>query len=276
MKPKLPEVNELDIDKILEENEVKLSDNIQFPPAVLSIIQDDKEFNIMHRGGFSIIKGQSKGRKSTLMSIAAAAFNNDNPVLATFKSHIKPDEMVLYMDTEQAKHEAFRFVKIIAGLSDTNTIRNIKMVRLRKFTPDERLEIIKLAVEKYKSKLAVVIIDGFLDLCYQMNSETEATDLTSWLLKTTEDYNIHIAGIIHENWGDGKASGHIGSSAVRRAETIISVNFNKKDKDYSIVQCDMMRGKWFESFMIGINEQGLPFVNVAGIPISKKLDETPF
>jgi len=274
MEIKLPEVKDLDIDKILVDYTVDIKKPFKYPPQLLSIIEGEKKFHIMHRGSFSAIKGQSKGRKTTLMSMASAAFcNQNNPVLMTFQANIYQDELCIYFDTEQADYECHRFVNIIHKLA--GNLDNFIMLRLRPFSPEERFEIIQKVIEKYKDRIVIVIIDGVLDLVSEMNSERESTEITTWLLKVTELLNIHITVIIHENWGTEKASGHIGSSILRRAETVISVNLHKKDKNFSVVKCDRMRGKWFESFIIGINHEDMPFILVTEQTKTKNKSEDP-
>ena len=261
LKIELPEVNDIDIDQVIKDYTVDIKRQTFYPPWVMAIIEDNEYRYIMHKSSFSAIKGQAKGRKSTLMSMLSAAFcESPNPLLNTFQGKFNDNDMCIYFDTEQASHECDRFVRMIDKLSLLND--NFKMIRLRTFNPHERFEIVQKITEKYKDRLAFTIIDGILDLVAEMNSEKQASEITSWLLKSTENYNIHTSVIIHENYGDGKAAGHVGSSILRRAESIISVNLERNNDNFSIVKCDRMRGKKFKQFDIGISDNDTPYVDI--------------
>ena len=54
-------------------------------------------------------------------------------------------------------------------------------------------------------------------------------------LKWTEDYNIHIVVVLHENPGSDKARGHIGTELMNKAETVIALEVDKYDENISTV-----------------------------------------
>ena len=60
-----------------------------------------------------------------------------------------------------------------------------------------------------------------------INDEGESTTMSSSLLRWTEEYNIHIIVVLHENPGSDKARGHIGTELTNKAETVIALEVDK-------------------------------------------------
>lgn len=266
MKIELPPVKEVDLSVIEGKHQILFDGKYHEPPVLCSIIEGEKIFPIMTLGSFSAWKGQAKGRKSTVLSMVDAA--HVMRPLPLFRKFVCPesDKGLLHFDTEQAPHEVYKVVNRVMQLSGNQShAGGFNMFYLRPFTPFERLEIITKMIEKYSGSIELVVIDGILDLVTEMNSEEQATDLSSWLLRMTEVHNIHIACIIHENYGDGKAAGHVGSYILRKAESIISINKHKAESSLSVVEPSMMRGEHFTPFLMGIDVNGLPCIHVTAI-----------
>jgi len=78
------------------------------------------------------------------------------------------------------------------------------------------------------------------------------------LLRLSKDYNCHISVIIHQNKNDNYATGHLGSSIMKKAEIVIDVEKNKENKRVTDVSCGYSRGEDFEKFSILINDSGIP------------------
>jgi hypothetical protein len=265
MNLKLPEIKDIDINVILKSNRINYGDKYKIPPVLMYLKQGENEYPIMHKGSFSAIKGQSKGRKTTLMTIIASAYaNKPEYLLSTFVVPNSNEKDCLYIDTEQAGYESHRMIKRIELL--TGNSKRIIYFNLREYSPDERREIIDKLLEQFKDKIELLFIDGVLDLVTEMNSEIQGSDLTSWMLRVTTKLDIHISCVIHENFGGEKAAGHVGSSILRRAETIISVNLKKGNRNFSVVAPDRMRGEHFSPFEISINRDDLPYIQESNEP----------
>jgi hypothetical protein len=82
--------------------------------------------------------------------------------------------------------------------------------------------------------------------------------INSKLLKWTEELEIHILCIIHENKGNEDLRGHIGTELQNKAETIIQVLKDKTDKSAIVVQAERCRRKEFEPFAFEIDPSGMP------------------
>ena len=131
------------------------------------------------------------------------------------------------------------------------------MLALRKFSPEIRLALAEQAIGSIPD-LGLVIVDGIRDFLYDINSPSESTDIISKFMQWTDDKQIHIHTILHQNKNDEHARGHIGTELNNKAETIMQVEVDKDDKHISIVEAIHIRDREFEPFAFRINEKALP------------------
>ena len=131
------------------------------------------------------------------------------------------------------------------------------MLALRKYSPEVRLAITEQAIGMIPD-LGLVIIDGIRDFVYDINSPGESTDVISRLMRWTDDRQIHIHTILHQNKNDEHARGHIGTELNNKAETIMQIEPDKDDKSISVVEALHIRDRDFEPFAFRINEKALP------------------
>lgn len=113
---------------------------------------------------------------------------------------------------------------------------------------------------KIRSTRAVglVIIDGIRDLMLDINNPREATFIVNYLMKWTEEFNLHIHTVIHQNKGDENARGHIGTEINNKSETVLRVEKDKNDDAISTVEAVYIRDVSFPSFAFRINTEALP------------------
>ncbi|UGU17715.1 AAA family ATPase [Sinomicrobium kalidii] len=208
-------------------------------------------------GNFSLVIGKAKSRKSFFISIAISAAISKDVISDKFKGCLPPGHSkVLYFDTEQGKYHAQLALKRICKQVGINAPDNLEVYRLRSKKPGERLELIEAAIENTPS-IGLIVIDGIKDLVTSINDEEQATMIASNLLKWTEQKNIHIITVLHQNKSDNNARGHIGTELINKAETVLSVTKAESDPDISIVEPQMCRGKEPNLFAFEIID-GLP------------------
>ena len=254
----------INYNEILDKAFIDLSITPPKPPIILEI--SDNKGNgyewqrLFTLGNFSAITGKAKSKKTFSTTMPMAALIQNGIVYNKFRATLPASKkMIIKFDTEQGRYDAYIASKRIEKLIGCDGWVNFKTFGLREFKPSERLDIIQFAIEKYSDSIAFILIDGIADLVNSINDEAEAIKVGTLLMKWTELYNIHISCIIHQNKGDGYATGHIGSFILKKAETIISVERDENFKQRSIVKCDMIRGvDSFEEFGFVINEKGLP------------------
>ena len=231
------------------------------PPEIAWEIKDDdsEEFILLGTlGNFSMVKGKAKSKKSFFINMAIAAAVGKELLQNKLRSPLKDDlNQVLYFDTEQSKYHVQRAVKPICTQIDVGVPSNLNTYGLRKSSPSERLKLVEYAIENTPN-LGFVVIDGIRDLITSINDEAEASNIASKLLKWTEEFNIHMVVVLHENPGSDKARGHIGTELMNKAETVIALQVDKYDENVSIVSAGFCRNKAFKPFAFTITDEGLP------------------
>ena len=249
-----------ELSKKLESCRIDILESIP-PPEIAWEIRDDnsEEFNILGtHGNFSLVKGKAKSKKSFFINMAIAAAVGKGLLQNKLRSLLKDNfNKVLYFDTEQSKYHVQKAVKRICTQIGVGIPSNLNTYGLRKSSPSERLKLVEYAIENTPN-LGFVVIDGIRDLITSINDEAEASNIASNLLKWTEEYNIHIVVVLHENPGSDKARGHIGTELMNKAETVIALQVDKYDENVSTVTAGFCRNKSFKPFAFEITDDGLP------------------
>lgn len=243
-------------------NQCLIDVNEEIPPPEKAwevSVESSNDFTIIGTlGNFSLIKGKAKSKKSFLVSMAVSSAIGEGVLQNTLRSPLKlKNQSVLYFDTEQSKYHVQNAVKRISTQIGKAIPSNLKTYTLRKESPSERLKMVQYAIENTPN-LGFVVIDGIRDLITSINDESESTMMASKLLEWTEKYNMHIVTILHENPTGEKARGHLGTELTNKAETVITVEIDKDNKEVSIVKPTSCRNKPFEPFAFRIDENGIP------------------
>lgn len=262
---KQPAIEANKLDELLNKSFIDLDVPFEKPPTILYINDSlpSDEFITQKRlftlGNFSAIIGKAKSRKTFFLSMVSAAVAG-NGLYNKFINNLPYNKrQVLYFDTEQGLYDSANVIKRIERLSSSK-LEHFGGFNIREYTPLERCELIEYALNKFK-QVGFVVIDGIADLAKAINDEEEATRVSGLLLKWSKLYNCHISTVIHQNKNDNFATGHLGSSVMKKAEIVISVSKDDKNKTISLVNCDFSRGIDFDSFTFQINEHGLPEIN---------------
>ena len=203
----------------MEESAVSVTSAYGHSPVVLMV--DDATIGIL--GNFSASIGKAKSKKTfNVSAIVASALTNST--ILHYRSIFPEDKRkVLYIDTEQGRYHCQNVLKRIlrlANLPEDKEPDNLVMLALRKYSPKMRLAIVEHAIGTIPD-LGLVIIDGIRDFLYDINSPGESTDIISRLMQWTDDRQIHIHTILHQNKNDENARGHIGTELNNKAETIM-------------------------------------------------------
>ncbi len=257
-----------EIENILNKAKIDTKRKIERPPVILSINEQSATQTMCKRlftlGNFSCIIGKAKSRKTFLLSMVTSSILNSDS-LSKFTSELPQGKKgVLYFDTEQGEYDCYNVIKRIEQMSQ---VSSMKSFMLREYSPADRCAIIEHAFKLWGNETAFCVIDGIADLATAINDEEEATRVTTMMLRLTKKYNCHISTVIHQNKNDNFATGHLGSSIMKKAEILISVTKAKDNNNISDVTCDLSRGVDFEPFCFSINAHGIP--EISGMPVSK-------
>ena len=208
-------------------------------------------------GNFSLVIGKAKSRKSFFLNIAISATIGGGVLFERFRGVLPGDQRhALYFDTEQGKRHVQLAQKRIYTQIGQSYPTHLSVYGLRAQEPAKRLQLIEYAIYN-TSELGFVVIDGIKDLVTSINDEAEATMIASKLLKWTEERNIHIMAVLHQNKSDNNARGHIGTELINKAETVLAVAKSDQDPAISIVTPEMCRNREPQQFAFEIID-GLP------------------
>ncbi len=239
-------------------NEAQLDIDKEVPPPPVAIYIGDSPACTF--GNFSASIGKPKGKKTFNVSAMTAAAMTNSTIL-NYRGNMPSDQNgILYFDTEQSTYHAFRVFKRIATLtrkSNQEINERIKYFALRKYSVEDRIGMIDHKIRNTPA-VGLVIIDGIRDLMFDINSPREATLIVNYLMNWTEEFNLHLHTVIHQNKGDENARGHIGTEINNKSETVLRVEKDKNDDAISTVEAVYIRDISFPSFAFRINDEALP------------------
>ena len=250
----IPSAEELAI--YIKEATVSVTNTYEQSPVVLMV--DDSIIGTL--GNFSASIGKAKSKKTFNVSAIAASALANSTVLHYRSSFPENKRTILYIDTEQGEphcQKVLQRILYLAGLPKDADSDNLIMLGLRKYSPEMRLAIVEQAIGTIPN-LGLVIIDGIRDFMYDINSPNEATNIISKFMQWTDDRQIHIHTILHQNKNDEHARGHVGTELNNKAETIMQIEADKDDKSISVVEALHIRDREFESFAFRVNDECLP------------------
>lgn len=266
--------------KMMQESYIGPAEEIKPQPVAVSIgssIYKGTSFAIPFGsyGDFSCIVGASKSRKTFFKSMIIAGYigGQSNILNPSIKGHQTKDKLVIEFDTEQSKFHTQRVVRRVCDMVGSN-YELYKTFSLRQYSPKERFEYIDWIIyeSEYKSDIGLISIDGYVDLVTDFNSLEQATGLTEKLLEWTSKEQMHITGILHKNFGTSKPVGHVGSSVLKKAETVAFID-NDKETGFTNVTCEYSRNIPFENLVFGVNDDWLPYevqeVLFESLPVNK-------
>ena len=239
-------------------NEAQLDIDKEVPPPPVAIYIGDSPACTF--GNFSASIGKPKGKKTFNVSAMTAAAMTNSTIL-NYRGNMPSDQNgILYFDTERSTYHAFRVFKRIATLtrkSNQEINERIKYFALRKYSVKDRIGMIDHKIRNTPA-VGLVIIDGIRDLMLDINNPRKATLIVNYLMNWTEEFNLHLHTVIHQNKGDENARGHIGTEINNKSETMLRVEKDKNDDAISTVEAVYIRDISFPPFAFRINDEALP------------------
>jgi hypothetical protein len=230
------------------------------PVPVITINQDGERLSLLTLKSCSLWQGKQKSKKTTALALAVASFvkGPNGDVNGFFQGAI--EGKALFFDNEQGESYAARTMKLILKLAEVQTSPKLIYCDLREFSPSERLKVIQAGIEGTPD-VRLVVIDGLVDLMTDFMDASEGHMTALDLLKLCSKYNIHVAGVLHQNKSDKNARAHIGSISSQKCEIEISTEVDPTDRNQSFVVCVHSRDMPFEQFAIRWDKGSLPRVN---------------
>lgn len=229
----------------LDKYKIDPNEDIPPPEIVWSVKVKEHVYTAGTKGNFSVIIGKAKAKKTFSLALFLADY------LKTEKN-----KRLLYFDTEQSKYHTQKAAKRIITKNGI-TPDNFEVYHFRSLSTKERLELIEQAIYFYND-VDLIVIDGVRDLITSINDEEQATMITSKFLKWTEERNIHIITVLHQNKSDANARGHVGTEIMNKAELVLSVTKIENETNKSFVETVVSRNIEIEPFAFCIDENGIP------------------
>jgi hypothetical protein len=249
---------------------IDINKKIDYPPVCLSygekVLQSDKGDSIIPIalgtfGNLSVITAPPKTKKTFFVSLLASAFlSGTNIYGGDIKGHRGSGDLI-HIDTEQGAWHCSKVFRRPLDMDRDIPKDKYHTFALRTIGFKERLEFIEYYLKENIKEPSLVIIDGVADLCADVNNIEQSNQLVSSLMRLSQQQNVHIICVIHQNYGSQKlGTGHLGSALEKKAETVISLEANTVNKNWVTVKCGRSRGYSFETFSFEVNEKGLPTI----------------
>jgi hypothetical protein len=244
------------------ESLVSQTDLIDKPEVAISISQEGKEYILCTLGNFAVITGKAKSRKSffahTLIAHSLCIINHSDKI---HLKHCLPENKrtIIVFDTEMGKYHVSNAQRRILRLAGLQTSDNLVVHRLRKYDAALRLGFIEYLINNTPN-IGIILIDGLRDLITSINDEEQASMITTKLMKWSEELNVCIICVLHQNKSDLMVRGVVGTEAQNKAEAVFSVTKSTENKDVSIVKPEYLREIEPEPFAFSIDENGLPYL----------------
>jgi len=249
---------------------IDINKKIDYPPVCLSygekVLQSDKGDSIIPIalgtfGNLSVITAPPKTKKTFFVSLLASAFlSGTNIYGGDIKGHRGSGDLI-HIDTEQGAWHCSKVFRRPLDMDRDIPKDKYHTFALRTIGFKERLEFIEYYLKENIKEPSLVIIDGVADLCADVNNIEQSNQLVSSLMRLSQQQNVHIICVIHQNYGSQKlGTGHLGSALEKKAETVISLEANTVNKNWVTVKCGRSRGYSFDTFSFEVNEKGLPTI----------------
>lgn len=259
-----PKFNALDF---LIQRQIKIHEKPGFNCDDLSVMVDGEQYPIAGLGMFGLVSGREKSRKTTLLTaLVAAGVGSKNVLGFDLNLHGKKS---CWIDTEQPEFFAWLTHKRLLNLAGYTAEKNThRTFGLRDATPAQRVACIDALIESEKN-LGLVIIDGALDLVFNMNDIEETQRVAQKFMEWTKKSGALIMTVIHENRGEhSNTIGHLGSFLSRKCDFNIQT-VSQTGEEFTTVRAKAGRTKPFKNFDFTQDSEGfaiLDFNHPADLP----------
>lgn len=219
-------------------------------------------------GDITCLVGESKSMKSRLKSAIVACFIGDvKQRFSGWQSHKAKEKWCIELDTEQSEFHVARMRENTREMGWAKSAQNYKTFRLRKYSPIERRKFLEyICLEsRYADNLGLVVVDGAADLVTDTNDLVESQKLVNLFMRITDETNCHLLTILHRTKSSKKPTGHIGSSILKKSETVLILD---RTENTVTVSADYTRGYPIDTFKFTLDSDFLP--------ISEDMNDNPF
>lgn len=263
----MTEEQRLTLEFLEQDTRVEIEKDVKVPPAaitygekLISTEQGDRlvPITLATYGNISYVTAPPKTRKTFFVSLLASVYLSGQNTYGGDLAGLRADGKLLHIDTEQGEFHAQMVFKRPLQMDSGLAIDKYKTYALRTLDYKTRIDLIDFLIDGLDAP-SLVIIDGIADLCSDVNNIIEANALVQKLMRWSASKNCHIISVIHQNFGSNKfGTGHLGSFLEKKAETVLSLEANTVNVEWTTVKCGRSRGFPFDTFSFKVNDNGLP------------------
>lgn len=244
---------------LLNQSVLKADHEFEAPPVCLQIAGEFGNQIFATLGNFSTLLAKPKVGKTTYTAIKIISLLAEKQVSKIIPTIPGKNKKILWIDTEQGKPECIKIIRFISEQVTGDKMQhpeNLYYLSLRPFNYQQRIELTEFALQTLND-VFFVVIDGIRDFVSSINDEKEASFIADKLLKWSQEKNIHILTILHQNKGDANARGHLGTELMNKAETVAKLTRDESTGTrLTIVEPEFTRHKDFETFSYSLNDDG--------------------
>ncbi|HEV9037587.1 MAG TPA: AAA family ATPase [Puia sp.] len=230
------------------------------PQAIVNFVCKGIYTPLFTAKSYSLHQGKQKSKKTTGLALMIADYIRLTPSEDETRFECALPGSVLFIDTEQGESYAARTMRLILKMAGLNSSENLVYCDLREHPAADRRKIIEAGI-RLTPNLKMVVIDGIVDLMTDFMDPAEGHMTITALVSLCSQYDIHIAGVLHQNKGDKNARAHVGTISSQKCEMEIMTEIDPDDRSQSIVTCVNSRGLPFEPFAIRWDKGSLPRIN---------------
>lgn len=225
---------------------------------------------VVVHGELTLVSGPKKTFKSNVCQCMAAALLGGSSDDCINFSRQNPNKKykVMMIDTEQSSADfkwKCRSILNRAGLPADQLDDCLIAYAWRGKEPSDMVTALPLVVEQNHPD--VVIIDGITDFMFDINDVRESRSLTSLLLSVCDTMKCAIVCVIHQNPGNSKERGHIGTLLGNKVFGYVSLE--RKKGAIHVLPNNGCRGKAFKEFVIVYDEK------IHGVTTIERAFDTP-
>lgn len=229
--------------KATKETEITFSDPIMW--------QNEKA--VIFPNTINVIQGQNGSHKSRLAEMMCSALlkiDNCYNELLGFKANEYIRYALCHVDTERNLKEqlpyALQSIQVKAGYSIIDHPTNFDYISLLEIPRKERFTVLNEYLDYVREKFNMhifIVLDVTTDCICNFNDPKDSMELIDLMNMAINQYDVTFLCIVHENPGQQKARGHLGTELLNKASTGIQVGF---EKDASNEDTDIIKVKYIK------------------------------
>ena len=210
--------------------------DVEITQEVIFTIQDKV---ILTKGSLLVLTGKPKARKSTFLQAFIGCAIKRHRIWG-IQAHLEETDEVILVDTEQSLYDLQQSLRRLENAINIPLANHPRFVvySARSCDVADIIRMLDSIVETHP-KCRVLAIDGMIDLVNDINDVGESKRAIHYLKKLSEQKQIGIIGIIHQNKATNFSMGHLGAFASRHAQSELAIT--KNDDGSSTMEATYLR-----------------------------------